>query len=223
MQQSSDDLRAVYRERFSQSQEYRNRVWKILATEFFQRWIVPDAVVLDLGCGYGQFINNIVAGRRLAMDLNPDSRLHLRDSVEFLHHDSALPWPIGDETLDVVFTSNFLEHLPSKQHVQLTVREARRCLKPGGTFIAIGPNIRYLPGAYWDFFDHHTPLSDRSLAELMRLEKLTVKTVVPRFLPYTLIGSPEYPIFLLRIYLSAKCLWWIKGRQFLVIACRPPC
>lgn len=223
MQQSSDDLRAVYRERFSQGREYRNRVWEILATEFFQRWIVPDAVVLDLGCGHGQFINNIVAGRRLAMDLNPDSRLHLRDGVEFMHHDSSLPWPIADEALDVVFTSNFLEHLPSKQHVQLTVREARRCLKAGGTFIAIGPNIRYLPGAYWDFFDHQTPLSDRSLAELLRLEGFRVKMVVPRFLPYTLIGGPEYPLFLLRIYLSAKWLWWIKGRQFLVIASRPSC
>ena len=41
-------------------------------------------------------------------------------------------------TLDVVFTSNFLEHLPDKASVERTVAEAQRCLKNGGLLICLG-------------------------------------------------------------------------------------
>jgi predicted SAM-dependent methyltransferase len=59
------------------------------------------------------------------------------------------PWDVPAESLDVVFTSNFLEHLPDKASVEQTVKEAGRALKPGGRLICMGPNVKYLPGAYW--------------------------------------------------------------------------
>lgn len=46
----------------------------------------------------------------------------------------------------------FFEHLPDKAHLLRTLGQIRRCLKPGGCLIAMGPNIKYLPGRYWDFF-----------------------------------------------------------------------
>jgi hypothetical protein len=45
--------------------------------------------------------------------------------------------------------------------------QARRCLRPGGRIIALGPNIRYLPGKYWDFYDHYLALTELSLGEVM--------------------------------------------------------
>jgi hypothetical protein len=48
----------------------------------------------------------------------------------------------------VVGGSNFLERLPDKAHVQRAA-EARRCLPPGGALICLGPNLRYVHGAYW--------------------------------------------------------------------------
>ena len=36
-----------------------------------QRWIQPGSRVLDLGCGWGEFIRNVQASRKYAMDLNP--------------------------------------------------------------------------------------------------------------------------------------------------------
>jgi SAM-dependent methyltransferase len=221
MTDEAQNLRAIYHRRFSETIAYRNRVWQALTSSFFSVWIRADATVLDLGCGYGEFSNNIRAGRKLAMDLNPDAPKYLAKEVEFLEQDCSARWPLGDQTLDVVFTSNFFEHLPDKACLRRTLQQAFRCLKPGGRLIAMGPNIKYLPGAYWDLFDHQIPLSDVSLGEALELEGFTLEKVVPRFLPFTMVNAPQYPIFLLKLYLALPWLWWIKGRQFLLVAARP--
>ena len=132
MTEEAQNLKAIYQRRFSQTAAYRNRVWQELTTSFFGAWIRPDAAVLDLGCGYGEFSNNIRAGRKLAMDLNPDATKHLAKGVEFLEQDCAAPWPLPDQSLDVVFTSNFFEDLPDKACFKRTLQQAFRCLKPAG-------------------------------------------------------------------------------------------
>lgn len=220
-QEDTQPLQRIYRRRFGQTADYRNRVWQVLAAEFFCRWIKPEAVVLDLGCGYGEFTNNCRAGKKLAMDLNPDAKQYLTAGAELILQDCSQAWPLADGTLDVVFTSNFFEHLPDKSSLTRTLQQAFRCLRKGGRLIAMGPNIKYLPGAYWDFFDHHTILTEASLGEALEVEGFGLEHVVPRFLPYTLVNAPEYPLFLLRVYLRLPWLWWIKGRQFLVIARKP--
>jgi len=190
----------------------------MLTAVFFNRWISPQAAVLDLGCGYGEFINNIVAREKFAMDLNPDAPKHLAPAVHFFEQDCSTAWPLPENSLDAVFTSNFFEHLPDKECLKRTLRQAFRCLKPGGRLIAMGPNIKFLPGQYWDFFDHHTILTEASLGEVLEMEGFALQQVTPQFLPYTLVNAPEYPLFLLRIYLTLPWLWWVKGRQFLVVA-----
>jgi SAM-dependent methyltransferase len=221
MSESANELSRLYSARFADTAAYRNRVWEILTRQFFTRWIRPSDTVLDLGCGYGEFINQVEAGHKLAMDLNPDSRTHLADGIGFLEQDCSETWGVGEGSLDVVFTSNFFEHLPDKGCLKKTLAEAFRCLKPGGRLIAMGPNIKYLPGLYWDFFDHHTILTEASLAEVLALTGFELETVVDRFLPYTLINAPQPPLVLLRIYLALPWLWWIRGRQFLVVARKP--
>src|SRR5487761_1897732 len=156
------ELEVIYGNRFEGTEEYRNRVWQTLIQNWFQRYIPADATVLDLGCGYGQFINNVRCARKYAMDLNPVSRTKLNPDVEFLEQDCATTWKVPDNTLDIVFSSNFFEHLLSKADLARTTSEALRCLRPGGRIIAMGPNIRFVGGAYWDFFDHHLALTELS-------------------------------------------------------------
>lgn len=221
MSENPQELQRIYQHRFSGTSAYRNRVWQVLTASFFDRWISAEAALLDLGCGYGEFINNIAARQKYAMDLNPDAPKYLAPSVRFFEQDCSTAWPLPENSLDTVFTSNFFEHLPDKQCLKLTLRQAFRCLKPGGRLIAMGPNIKYLPGLHWDFFDHHTILTEASLGEVLEMEGFLLEQVTPRFLPYTMVNAPKYPLFLLRIYLALPWLWWLKGRQFLVVAVKP--
>ena len=39
--------------------------------EFFQKQVPPDGCVLELGAGYGHFINHIRCRRRIALDIGP--------------------------------------------------------------------------------------------------------------------------------------------------------
>ncbi len=213
------ELQAIYERRFKQERfAYRERLWATLVAAFFQPMIPPGATVLDLGCGYGEFINRVRATERYAMDLNPKATQHLDPAVKFLFQDCSQHWALPDGSLDVVFTSNFFEHLPDKLALKLTLLEAHRCLKPGGRLIAIGPNIKFVQGAYWDFWDHFLCLTEASLSEALDNNGYFVQRSVPRFLPYTTINQPAYPMAFVRLYLRWPILWRFFGKQFLVIA-----
>lgn len=214
----TEELREIYHRRFEATRAYRNEVWKVLTSAFFGRYFHPTDSVLDLGCGYGEFINNIQCREKFAMDLNADAAGHLNVDVKFLFQDCSTEWQLGDATLDLVFTSNFFEHLPDKSALSRTLEQAARCLRPGGKLIAMGPNIKYLPGAYWDFWDHHVALTELSLRESLELRGFIIEKVVDRFLPYTLLDAPRYPLLLLKAYLKMPIAWRFAGKQFLLIA-----
>ena len=216
----SVDLQRIYSERFSGMAEYRKQVWQILTSWFFSKWITPSSTVLDLGCGYCEFINSIQAETKYGMDLNPDSTFNAEPNVRVLQHDCSQAWPLPPEQLDAIFTSNLFEHLSSKRDLEATLQQARLCLKPGGALIALGPNMKYLPGAYWDFWDHYLPLTDRSLVEVLRKCDYVIEDVIPRFLPYTMSAGRTYPLWMIRAYLSLPAAWHLFGRQFLVVARR---
>lgn len=202
-------------------QEYRSKVWKILTAEFFQDIVGANKIVLDLGCGWGEFINQIQADRKYGMDLNPASPEHLDADVQFLEQDCAAVWPLAGNSLDVVFTSNFFEHLPTKEALKETLRQAFAALRPGGKIICLGPNIKFVPGAYWDFLDHHIALTELSLREALELTGFRVERSEDRFLPYTMVGGALPPLWMLRIYLRIPFLWKLKGKQFLLVAVKP--
>jgi SAM-dependent methyltransferase len=107
--------------------------------------------------------------------------------------------------------------LPTKQALSATLKEAGRALKPGGLLIALGPNIRYLNGQYWDFYDHYLALSDLSMAEALEINGFNVKERIDRFLPYTM-AERQPPLIFLSIYLRFPMLWKFFGKQFLVVA-----
>jgi SAM-dependent methyltransferase len=214
-------LPAQYRRRFEAEQAARLAVWRVLIDAWFGRYVDGAEAVLDLGCGWGAFVNQIDVPRRYGIDLNPDARTHLDPGVELFAQSAADPWPLPDGSLDVVFTSNFLEHLPSRDAIMEALREAYRCLRPGGRIVCLGPDVRYAGGAYWDFFDHIVPLTARSLTEALELAGLRRDEVIDRFLPYTLADRSAPPALLIRAYLRLRPAWRLLGRQFLVVAAKP--
>ncbi|MGA3015597.1 MAG: class I SAM-dependent methyltransferase [Bryobacteraceae bacterium] len=215
------ELEVIYNQRFNDHICYRKRVWNVVVSSWLARYIEPQADVLDLGCGYGEFINNVVCRKKYAIDLNVRARDFLDQGVIFFEQDCSAAWPLGDESLDVVFTSNFFEHLPSKEALTNTLEQAKRCLRPKGRIIAMGPNIRFVGGAYWDFWDHHLPLTDHSLAEAMRVRGFQIERVIDRFLPYTMVNTRPAPPLLVYLYLKTPLAWRVFGKQFLIIARKP--
>jgi SAM-dependent methyltransferase len=178
-------------------------------------------VLLDLGAGWGEFSRNIKAARKYAMDLNPDCGRRVSGSSTFLLQDCSTTWPLENGVLDVVFTSNFLEHLPSKDLIDRTLREAHRCLKPGGKIICLGPNVKFVPGSYWDYWDHFTPITEESMAEALSLKGFKLSNKIDRFLPYTMSGGKNPPLLAVKLYLKLPFVWPFFGKQFLVMAVKP--
>jgi dolichol-phosphate mannosyltransferase len=215
------DLRLLYRNRFGDASESRSAIWAVIVHDFFQTWINRSDTVLDLGCGYGEFLNHVNAARRIGVDLNPESADMLDPGIEFHEGRADNLAFLEDNSVDVVFTSNLLEHLESKAEIERTIAEAWRVLKPGGHFIAMGPNVRFLPGDYWDFWDHMVPISDRSLIEVLKMQRFEVMETHDRFLPYTTRSPlPQAPV-LVRLYLRSRMAWPILGKQFVVRARKP--
>ena len=171
------ELESLYANRFeSGTWKKRNSMWKILCEEFFNRYVKSNDDVLDLAAGYCDFINNIaspvscqVRGRRIAVDLNPDVKAHAAEFVE-VHNSPAQDLGfLGDDSIDAVFVSNFFEHVRDKDEILAILSECLRVLRVGGKLMILQPNIKYLPGEYWDFFDHYTPLTEKSMSEALSI------------------------------------------------------
>ena len=217
------DLSKLYRYRFKEADRAKKlEIWREICRGYLQAKVGQNQTILDLASGYGEFSQNIVASRKIAVDLNPDAKRMLPDDVEF-HNVSATEFSksVGHGAVDVVFTSNFLEHLPTKSDLDRVFAEVMNVLKPGGRFLILGPNIKYLATEYWDFYDHYLPLSHMSVEEGLIQSGFEVSEIIPRFLPYsTRSALPQAPIFV-ATYLKVPLAWRILGKQFLITGRKP--
>lgn len=214
--ETGDDLATLYQQRFEHQGEARDDIWSVLCTEFFQSWVPRDAVVVDVAAGHCEFINNIEAGRRIAVDLNPDVAKRARGDVE-ARVGTSDDLPCEDASVDRVFISNLLEHL-TRDQILATLTEVRRVLRPGGKLLILQPNIRFCPKDYWMFFDHITPIDDRALVEALGMTGYDVEKVIERFLPYTTKSRLPTGAGLIRLYLKVPLAWRVLGAQSFVVA-----
>lgn len=211
------DLKEIYESRFDE-RDFRAKdgIWRAIG-RYLQRFIDSSDRVLDLACDRGDFIRNIQAAEKWATDLRDVSE-QLPDDVHFvaangLQLDQKLP----HDFFDLVFMSNYLEHLPSAAAVIQQLEVVHRLLRPGGRVLVLQPNITLVGGAYWDFIDHCVALTDRSLAEAALLAGFQARKVIKRFLPYSTKGHlPQHPA-LVRAYLALPPLWRVLGKQTLYL------
>lgn len=211
------DPQAVYRRRFEGAAEFRQEMWRVLCADVFQRFVPANATVLEIAAGHCEFINTVRAAHRIAADINPDTAQFAAPGVETVIAPSDDLSGVADESVDVVFISNFFEHI-SRTAIAATVDECRRVLRPGGRLLVLQPNVRFCGRDYWMFFDHVTPVDDRALVELFELKGFTVRECWPRFLPYTTQGCLPNSILLLKIYLRVPLLWRFLGAQAFLVA-----
>jgi len=219
MQSEEYYLKRLYNARFSPAERSgKDKIWKLLCEEYFVRWVKPTDTVMDLAAGYCEFINNIHCGRKLALDINPDTAQFKHPDVELIVNDCTTMPDVPSNSIDVIFTSSFFEHLPSKEVLLKTLIQCYRVLRPGGRLMILMPNIRFCYDVYWDFFDHLLPVSDRALDEGMRAIGFKMDVLYPQFVPYTTKSRLPRALFLIRWYLRLPILWPIFGKQMFVVA-----
>jgi SAM-dependent methyltransferase len=213
-----DYVLSIYADRFDKDAQKREVMWKILCQEFFQQFIKKEDTVLDLAAGYCEFINNITCRKKIAVDLNEKTKSKAnKDVVVYQALSTSLPKNLTGK-VDVVFTSNFFEHLDSKNELIDTLKEVHRVLKPNGKIMILQPNIRLVGNKYWDYVDHTLPLTEKSLLEAFHLTKFDTTYQKTRFLPYTANSRiPAYP-FLIKLYLKLAPIQFLMGKQTFMIA-----
>ncbi len=213
-------LSDIYRERFDEKLlRHKNRVWQLICKDYLQKFISPSDAVLDLGASTCEFINNIACAKKYAVDLNPDTERFAAPGVQVMRpqeNDISLDLPEG--CMNVVFASNFFEHLPSRQHIIDMLTEIRRILAPGGRLIIVQPNIKYLYTHYWDYFDHQIALSDQSMREAIITTGFDIEILKAKFLPYTFRSRIPKFNFLVRLYLRVPIFHALFGKQMFILA-----
>ena len=193
-------------------------VWKVVA-EHLSVWVPRRASVLEIGAGYCNWINNVQAARRVAVDIWPDVVQYADTGVEALVLDASRDLPtLGNAAFDVVLASNILEHFEPGVTASV-VDDLGGLLKVGGRLIVIQPNFRYAAKHYFDDYTHRSVFTDVSLPSLLRAHGFAIDRVDPRFLPYSMRGT-KLPIrpWTVRLYLRSP--FRPMAGQMLVIAHR---
>ncbi|WP_375402270.1 class I SAM-dependent methyltransferase [uncultured Sphingomonas sp.] len=193
----------------------RGAVWRALWRYVFRHRITPDACVLDLGAGYGDFINSVTARRRIAVDSWPGLADHVAPGVEALITPVTDLGAIADGAVDFAFASNLFEHLERDAFVA-ALGEIARTLSVGGTLTILQPNYRYAYREYFDDYTHLAVYSHISLPDLLTAHGWDVIEVRPRFLPLTVKSRlPVWPP-LIAAYLRSP--FKPMGKQMLIVA-----
>lgn len=210
-------LYAGYRKTRFAPDRRRAAVWKAIAS-YLERYIPREASLVDLGSGYCDFVNQVRAARRWAVDLHLDPAELAAPGVVPLRSDVCELGGIPDGAIDLVFASNILEHLDDSKIERLST-EVLRKLRPGGRLIVLGPNFRYCYSRYFDDYTHVKVLTHVSLADLLAARGFEIERVVPRFLPFSMKGRGPRWGWLVSLYLRSP--WRPFAAQMLVIARKP--
>jgi SAM-dependent methyltransferase len=216
-------LDRLYANRFSRDERAaKARLWGTLCEAYFQALVPRGATVLDVGAGYCDFINQVRAARRIAVDANPDTPRFAAEGVEVYRLPAErLGEAVAPDSVDLAFASNVFEHLRGPDALLEVLAAVRRSLRPGGRLLVMQPNIGVLGPRFWDFFDHTLPLTEKGMVEALRVAGFEVDECRARFLPYTTKSRlPQWP-WLVRLYLALRPAQWAFGKQMLIVARRP--
>lgn len=199
-------------------QTAREAVWKEIAPHIYGLMGRP-AKVLDPAAGRGEFINNIPAGERWAVDSVVYPEHSPRLGTRFIASD-IFDVELPNEHFDGIWVSNFLEHLPTQEAIASFLEKMYAAAALGGRIAVMGPNFRYCEREYFDCADHTLALTHVAIAEHLYAAGFEPVKLVPRYLPYSFRSRLPPSRKLTRQYLRLPAVWRLLGKQYLVIGQR---
>ena len=194
--------------------ERRAPVWRELC-RYLQRFIPEDQPLLELGAGYGELSRFIRAGKKYALDLNPDLAAYWSEDVEPLIQSALEPIPVEPSSIGAVFASNFFEHFTIDEGAQI-LSQAHGALRPGGRIVCVQPNFRLEPRRYFDDYTHKQIYTDVSFCDFLAANGFRVAHCEPRFTPFTMKSRVPTAGWLVRLYLALP--YRPMAGQFLAVA-----
>lgn len=147
--------------------------------------------ILEVGCGDGTFTRNLAdySAHVVALDLSAsqiERNARLYPLIDFRQHDLANPLPFRNETFDVIWCSEVLEHLFDPA---FAVQEIYRVLAPGGKMLVTVPyhgRFKNVLIALFKWDEHFSPgnphirfFTKRTLGDITReagFDRITMRT-----------------------------------------------
>ncbi|MFQ5850574.1 MAG: methyltransferase domain-containing protein [Candidatus Binatia bacterium] len=136
--------------------------------------LVPEAVVVDIGCGVGDMVGAVGPHcKKIGIEYSSG---HLRlakkldvSGVSFIQG-SVVTLPLASSSVDAVVFLEVMEHLPDDRSA---LREIARVLKPGGQLIISVPSTYYFHD-YFALIGHYRHYGREKLVQLLREANLQV-------------------------------------------------
>src|SRR3989344_3355654 len=116
------DIKKLYDKRFTTIERIRKRqLWKILCRNFLQKFIGRTKTIVDV---------------------SPDIKKYADKDVQaVIAPIKKLKNIFPENSVDIIFMSNLLEHLDNKEDVFRLLHEAYGILKKGGRLLIMQPDI----------------------------------------------------------------------------------
>jgi len=209
-------MNQLYDDYFSARFEFdpkRKNVWKAICGDIQKRFIPDNSVVLDVGCGYGDFINQIKAQKKIAVDL-ADSQKYLDKDVVFHQTEVSDLSMIEQDSVDVIFCSNLLEHIP-KNEISDVLNSFRGILRETGKLVLIQPNFARAMKHYFDDYTHVAIYTDESLCGLLKAHDFSITCRKAGYLPFSMKSLLPKSYWLTKAFLSLGSP--LVAKQMLVV------
>lgn len=208
------EQQAYFENRFAYDPR-REVLWRTLYRHGFSRMISQKDCVLELGAGYGHFINQVVSKRRIAVDQWDGFVQYLQPGVEGNVRDVTDLSFLSPGSVNFAFASNLFEHITQDAFASV-LGQLRVALADGGTLNILQPNYYYAYREYFDDYTHRSVYSHISMCDFLGANNYEIIECRPRFLPLTVKSHLPISPILIQLYLAFP--WKPLGKQMFIRA-----
>ena len=134
------------------------------------RFATPPGTMYEIGPGHGTLGELAVASgwqytavetSRVLIDVLRKKGLNVIEAW-------TPPFPMGDQSADVIYADQILEHMRGIDDARQFTAEALRTLKPGGHFFVVVPNYLKERSFFWDVdYTHNFVTTPRRMKQLL--------------------------------------------------------